>query len=254
MALYVYGLMRADDVRGGLDLGPAERLPPVEVLVRERLAALVGEVAGESVRLQRDALMGHSEVLQRAFEQGPVLPFRFGTVVADEEQLDRDLLSSQRSQWVTRLEALAGKGEFQLKVTYHEESMLRSIVKDDPALSRTSQAVRGMSPAASHFQRIGMGERVNAAVEVRRAQDAQALLAELEPLVLMVEVGALQQPMMVLNASFLVASESFDRFDSAVEGLAQQRHALMAFKLIGPMPAHSFADRDLPTAAAAGRS
>ena len=77
------------------------------------------------------------------------------------------------------------------------------------------------------------------------------LHAELAPLAIAVEIGAPQQPTIVLNASYLVASDSFERFDKTAEQLAKQRGELMEFKLIGPMPAHSFADRDLSTATAA---
>jgi Gas vesicle synthesis protein GvpL/GvpF len=249
MALYVYGLMRADDVRKGLALGGGDRLPPVDVLVHDGLAAVASRVEGEPVRLQREALLAHSDVLQRAFSRGPVLPFRFGTVARDEQELERDLLGPRRDQWLARLDALAGKGEFQLKVSYREEPLLRSILGEDPAIRRSAQMVRGVPAAASHFERIGLGERINAAIEGRREADAQALLTELSPLAVAVERGEPQQPTMVLNASFLVPSDSFVRFDATAEELAQQRLELMEFKLIGPMPGHSFADRDLPAAA-----
>jgi Gas vesicle synthesis protein GvpL/GvpF len=250
MALYVYGLMRADDVRGGLNLEQGGRLQPVDAVVRDGLAVVVGQVHGEHVRLQREALLAHSDVLQKAFQHGPVLPLRFGTVVPDEEALERDLVAPRREEWVARLEALAGKGEFQLKVSYREQPLLRSILAGDAAMTRSAQLVRGTPAAASHFGRISLGERINGAIEARREGDARAVIAELQPLAAAVELGTPQQPVAVLNASFLLARDMFDRFDATVEQLAEQRRELMEFKLIGPMPAHSFADRDLPPAAA----
>ncbi len=251
MALYVYGLMRADDVRDGLELETGGRMPVVDVVINDGIAAVVSQVEGEPVRLQRAALMAHSEVLQQAFKRGPVLPLRFGTVVHDEAELDRELIAPRRAQWAERLAALAGRGEFQLKVSYREEPLLRSILAGDPALNRSAQAVRGLPPAASHFERIGLGERINATIEARRETDAQTLIAALQRLSVATEIGPPQQPMMALNGSFLVASENFERFDAAVEQLAQDRRELMEFKLIGPMPAHSFADRQLPVTSSA---
>src|SRR5437588_3952318 len=144
MALYVYGLMRADDVREGLDLEQGGDLPEVEVVMRDDLAVLVGQVHGDTVRLQREALMAHSEVLRRAFKRGPVLPLRFGTVVPDEAALERGLLGPGRTQFATRLEGLEGKAEFQLKVSYREEPLLRSVLAEDPALLRSAERVRGI--------------------------------------------------------------------------------------------------------------
>jgi hypothetical protein len=250
MPLYIYGLVRADDVREGFGLESGGRLPPVEVIVSEDLAAIVGQVQ-EPVRLQRQALLAHSDVLQEAFKRGPVLPLRYGTVVHDADALERDLIAPRRAQWTARLQALAGKGEYQLKVSYREEPLLRSVVSQDPEIQRSAQAVRGLPAEASHFQRINLGERITAAVGARREADGHGLAAQLQPLSVAVEIGALQQPTMVLNASFLVASDVFEQFDAAADRLAKQHAELMEFKLIGPMPAHSFAERDLPATATA---
>jgi hypothetical protein len=125
--------------------------------------------------------------------------------------------------------------------------VLRSILAQDPALRRSAEAVRGLPAAASHFQRVGLGERIALAVQARRDADAAQVLSELEPLAVAVEVGALQQPEMALNASFLVAHEKREQFDAAIERLARERQELMEFRLIGPLPAHSFADRQLAT-------
>lgn len=247
MALYVYGLMRADDVGPEADF--AQNKAPVEVIVHQDLAALVSTVEGEPVRLRREAVTSHSDVLQRALEHGPVLPLRFGTVVPDGDTLKRELLAARRDQMRAHLDHLAGKAEFRLKVSYREEPMLRSILAQDPALRRSAEEVRGLPVEASHFQRVGLGERITLAVQARRDADVQQLLSALEPLAVAVEVGALQQPEMALNASFLVSQEMRERFDTTVERLASERAELMEFKLIGPLPAHSFVDGQLGTAA-----
>jgi Gas vesicle synthesis protein GvpL/GvpF len=243
MPLYVYGLMRADDVAPGTDFAGDKH--PIEVVVHKDLAALTSAVEGEPVRLRREAVTSHSDVLQRALERGPVLPLRFGTVVPDADALKRDLLAARREQMRARLDELAGKAEFRLKISYREEPMLRSILAQDPALRRSAESVRGLPAQASHFQRVGLGERIALAVQARRDGDAQQLLSELTPLAVAVEIGALQQPEMALNASFLVSDEMRDRFDQTVERLASERAELMEFKLIGPLPAHSFADGQL---------
>jgi Gas vesicle synthesis protein GvpL/GvpF len=254
MPLYLYGLMRADDLGSNGALAVGEHAPPVEVVVHGEVAALVSVVEGEPVRLRRAAVTAHTEVLQRAFEHGPVLPLRFGTVVPDAEALKAEFLARRGEEMKAQLDQLAGKGEFRLKVSYLEEPILRSILAQDAALKRTAEQVRGLPEAASHFQRVGLGERIALAMQARRDDDVKQLLSKLQPLAVAVEVGALQQPQMVLNASFLIAEETRDRFDATVERLASERAELMEFKLIGPLPAHSFVDTQLaaPAAPAAG--
>ena len=254
MPLYLYGLMRADDLGSSDSLAAGEQALPVELIVHDGVAALVSPVESEPVRLRRAAVTAHTEVLQRAFEHGPVLPLRFGTVVPDAEALKDEFLAPRGEGMKFQLDQLAGKGEFRLKVSYWEERILRSILAQDVSLKQSAEELRGLPEAASHFQRVGLGERIALAMETRREDDVQQLLSELQPLAVAVEVGALQQPAMVLNASFLVAQEMRDRFDAAVERLASERAELMEFKLIGPLPAHSFVDTQLaaPATPAAG--
>jgi hypothetical protein len=245
MPLYLYGLMRADDLGSSDALAEREQAPSIELIVHGGVAALVSAVEDESIRLRRAAVTAHTEVLQRAFEHGPVLPMRFGTVVSDAEALKDEFLAPRGEEMKTRLDQLAGKAEFRLKVGYREERILQSILAQDVSLKRLAEEVRGMPEAASHFQRVGLGERIALAMQARRDNDAQQLLSELAPVTLAVEVGALQQPAMVLNASFLVADEARDRFDATVERLAHAQAELMEFNLIGPLPAHSFVDMQL---------
>ena len=252
MPLYVYGLMRASDLGSDADLTYDKAA--IDVVVHEGLAALTSAVEGEPVRLRREAVTSHSDVLQRALKRGPIVPLRFGTIVPDADTLKRDLLAARHEEMRARLEQLAGKAEFRLKVTYREDQMLRSILVENPALKRSAQAIQGLPAQASHFHRVGLGERITLAVQARRDADARDMLSELAPLAVAVEVGALQQPEMTLNVSFLVSDEMREPFDQTVERLASERAQLMEFKLIGPLPAHSFADGQLgtPVMSAAG--
>src|SRR5437763_9154351 len=202
MPLYLYGLMRPDDLGSSDALAAGEHAPPIELVVNAGVAALVSPVEGEPVRLRRAAVTAHTEVLQRAFEHGPVLPLRFGTVVPDAEALKDQLLAPRGEEMKSQLDLLAGKGEFRLKVSYWEERILRSILAQDVELKRSAEEIRGLPEAASHFQRVGLGERIALAREARRDDDAQQLLSELQPLARAGEVGALQQRTGVLHGSF----------------------------------------------------
>src|SRR5205085_1337645 len=108
--------------------------------------------------------------------------------------------------------------------------------------------------AATHCERIRIGEAIAGAVAVRRAADTDAFLAALRPLAIAVHVSDPRHERVVLNATFLVDHSQLDRFDAAVESLSEQHAGEMEFKLIGPMPAHSFADRDWDVASPSDRA
>lgn len=238
MALYVYGIMRASDV------GDAAAARKRAVVEDKELAALVSETPDEGLRLRRENVMAHSEVLQAAFEHGPVLPLRFGTVLPNRDAVVAQLLAPRTEALRARLEALEGKAEMQVKATYSEEPLLRSILSQDPRLATLVQRVQQLPAAATHFERIRIGERIAAAVEARRGHDADALLTALRPLSLAVSVSDPHHERAMLNAAFLVERSSLQRFDEAVQSASEQHGSNVEFKLIGPMPPYSFADRE----------
>jgi hypothetical protein len=242
--LYVYGIMRADDAAQAAGGGDGLGSVSLGAVSHEGVSALVSPMADDALRLRRENILGHADVLQAAFEHGPVLPFRFGTAVADADAVVRELLAPGHERLSSRLEVLDGKAEMQVKAVYAEEPLLRSILEGDPALSRAVRSTQGLPAAATHFQRIRIGEAVAAAVQARQGADQEALLALLAPLAVAHVVSPPHHERAALNAAFLVERSELDRFDQAVQTLSEQHGADVEFKLIGPLPPYSFADQD----------
>lgn len=238
MALYIYGLMRTEDGARAV----AELDAPVEVVEHGSLCALVSHVPEENLTLRRESALAHTDTLQAAFSHGPVLPVRFGTVLADVGTLERDFLAPQATAFLARLDALEEMAEMQVKASYLEEPLLRSILAASPRLAQTATRIKELPEPATHFDRINLGEAIHKAVETRRQADSERVIDELRDLAVAVSVREPRSERAVLNASFLVAHDRIERFDAEVARLSDERADSMEFKLIGPMPAHSFAD------------
>jgi hypothetical protein len=223
------------------------------VVQHEEISALVSPTEGAGMQLRRDNILAHADVLQAAFDHGPVLPYRFGTAVADAETVTRELLAPSADRLAARLEALDGRVEMQLKAVYAEEPLLRAVLARDPALARSVQRNQTMPAAATHFERIRIGEAIAAAVQAQGASDGEAFLAALAPIAVDHVISPPHHERAVMNVAFLVERADLPRFDQAVEALSQERGTEIEFKLIGPMPPYSFADRDFtPGTAKAG--
>jgi hypothetical protein len=244
MALYVYGIMRSSDAARAVAGADGNDGVHVEAVEHDGLGALVSSTPETELRLRRDNILAHAEVLQAAFEHGPVLPFRFGMVVADAETVTRELLAPAADRLAARLEALGGKAEMQVKAVYAEEPLLRSILDQDPALARSVQRAKALPAAATHFERIRIGEAVAAAVRSRGVADGQAVLNALAPLAVAQVSSPPHHERAVLNVAFLVERAGLAGFDRAVESLSEQRGAEIEFKLIGPLPPYSFTGSD----------
>jgi len=241
MALYVYGLMRARD-GGAAIAAPEASEQKLRAVEHDGVCALVSSVPDGPIRLRRESLLAHRDVLQAAFAHGPLLPLRFGTVVEDEQTVVHQLIASQHGALAARLDALEGKVEMQHKVSYLEEPLLLSVLGGDPGLARAATRLRELPEAASHFERIRVGEAIAGAVQARGSADGQALLDALSSYAVGVSVSPPRQERMLLNAAFLLERSRLEEFDAAVEELSAGRAAQMSFKLIGPLPPHSFAD------------
>jgi hypothetical protein len=240
MALVVYGVMRAADCETAA----------VRTLVHDRVCALIGDAPDGPVQVRRDALLAYSEVLHDAMDHGPVLPLRFGTVLADEDAVRDELLAANADALAARLDALAGTAEFQLKVTFDSDRVLSSILASDGPLADIAARIRSLPGAAGHFDRIRLGELIAERVERRGDEVAAEVVGALEPLAVAVSAGERQHEWMALNCAFLVADGRRAGFDAEVDRLAADHAGDLRFKLIGPLPPHSFAEHSWETGAA----
>jgi hypothetical protein len=245
MALYVYGFMRLED---GTSAARGEYSgPAVSTIAHGELCALVSEIPEGDLRLRRETALAHTQTLQRAFGHGPALPLRFGTVVSDADALKREILEPREKELLGRLRSLEAMAEMQLKATYLEEPLLRSILESSPELAQRAAQLRNLPAAASHFDRMSLGENITLAVQARREVDADRLVGTLRDLSMAVSMGELTHERDVVNASFLVPDAKLEEFDSRVEALSREYADGMQFKLIGPMPVYSFADTPAQT-------
>lgn len=100
------------------------------------LAVIVSEHS-PSDPLNQKAAMDHAMVIAECFKSSTVLPFRFGTVFADDEALRRSIRSNQR-QFVTNIDRLRGKAEMHLKVTLDDccREQIRRAIPDAGTVGR----------------------------------------------------------------------------------------------------------------------
>src|SRR3954452_23792483 len=172
--LYVYGVMRAGDAPAPSRTGVGDT--PVQTVERGSMAALVSEVPGDSVPGRAKNLTAHTEVLRAAMDGGTVLPMRFGVLMPDEDTVKHELLET-RAPWLNQmLDALDGRVEMTVSAMYREEVLLHEVVTQDAAIAKLRERVQNQPAAATHFERIRLGELVAQAVEARRNTDATAIL------------------------------------------------------------------------------
>src|SRR4051794_12789335 len=163
------------------------------------------------------------EVLRGVRETTTVLPMRFGVVLPDEDAVRRELLDAYATRLGELLAAVEKRAELELRATFHEEELMRSVVEQRPEIRKAREALEGRDPDGTYYDRIQLGEQVMGAVSERREQLRAEMLDALTPLAVDVRVGEPAHELDALSASFLVDTDRVDAFDDAVQEL-DRRH------------------------------
>lgn len=236
---YVYGVLDATDpAPQGTGIGGA----PLHVIAGDGVTALVSDLPTESIRLGREEITLHAEVLERALAGGPVLPMRFGVVMEGEPAVRSRLLDAHREALRTQLEDMKNKVELRIRATYDEDTLMREIVESSSEVKRARDSLRGKPEDATYYDRIQLGELVASELERRREHDAEQILARLSPLANDVHVAPGGHERVALNASFLVEAQRVADFDQAVDKVGRDQAGRMRIKYVGPLPPHSFVE------------
>jgi hypothetical protein len=81
---------------------------------------------------------------------------------------------------------------------------------------------------------------VTRALEARAADDAEALMERLAPLVVADSVRGPASAQTVLDVALLVDDEQADAFEEHLEGLAEAVHERLRLRLLGPVAPYDF--------------
>lgn len=228
---YVFGILPAGSpVPDDGTEPPAEGLRLVE---SDGLAALVGAAPERPLGLAAD-LLAHDRVLGDVVAAGtPVLPMRFGAVLADDDSIVRDLLQPDRDRFTEELRRIDGHVEYVLSASYEREQVLREIVESNPTIAALRNANGGFE------QQVRLGELVVGALSRLREVDADALVSEIAAVVDR-RVQEVREPEEVARVAFLVADRERTSFERKVEKAARLRAGRIRLRLVGPTPAYDF--------------
>lgn len=236
-ALYVYGVTASS----AAPIPPIDGVDsaPVRALQRAGLAALVSTIRKTEFRAAD--VRAHWRVLDQAFEHATILPVRFGTLMESEDEVRGRLLEPNEDRLIELLEAMDGLIQLNVKGRYDEESLLRGILRDAPALARLRE--RAQRSGALPDQ-VALGQQVERAIEQRRAQDTATVRGALDVRAVAVRQEQVHHPD-AFNLAFLVAREGVDAFGEGVGGVRGELGERIEIRYVGPVPPFSFAENEL---------
>jgi hypothetical protein len=221
MKLYAYCLTE------GVDSMPerVQGISGAEVRIFKTVdfSLLVSDFAGEVVQVHRESALVHAAVVRSVLDQTTPLPFRFGTLVT-EDQL-RSYLTARRDALFANLARVRGCVEMNVKIISDTKEVVPSDQHspEKPGTAFLAEKLRGASEAKNVAGWLGgvLGEAVRETLIKTNLTD-QLLLA----------------------AAHLVERGSVARYREIVKAARAERPELK-FLISGPWPPYSFANIEL---------
>lgn len=231
--IYLYGVTRSS-VTMPVVRGVAGAT--LETIDEGPIAAVVSRLPEPDHRATKRDLLAHSDALQEVVNHGnDVLPMRFGTTFADEDELRDALLIPNARAFLEMLEAVTGKVEVQVKGTYVEQAIVRRVVSGD-------RRIRRLKDSARVDDRIELGRRVSEAINRERYRDARLIIDALEKIADATNISDPLGEYGLVNVSFLVRRDRLDEFEAAFDKLPAQVRELAELRCVGPLAPFSFVD------------
>ena len=208
---------------------------PVRLLKLEDLGVLVSDLDAEAVPVTRENALAHAAVVRSVLDKTTPLPFRFGTLV-DEQQL-RNYISARKRAIDTKLKLVSDCVEMSVKIIWDVSGD-----RQREPLERYQDKERGIGAMfLAEKRREILGDERRAA---QAAELSEWLHESLSGLVRDELVTVRPAEKLVMSAAFLVERLKFEQYRERVAGLRAGRPDLH-FLLSGPWPPYTFANVEL---------
>jgi hypothetical protein len=214
--LYVYAVARSDAELPETGI----RHRPTRAVRDLDLKAVVSEIDLGRSRLDEEDMWEHEEIVEALMASGPVLPMRFGTILADETAVAL-LLLERREELHAALERVRGAVELGVRATVAAED-------PTPAADAASGTAYMRSRLAASRRRDELRRRIH------------------EPLAELARDSALRMPSpgeAQMRAAYLVDCGAVSAFCERVNELERERVA-SGLVCTGPWPPYSFSGGD----------
>jgi len=244
--IYVYGIIPADVELAEETPGVGDPPGQVRVIRSDGLAALVSEVDTSRPLGSPQDLVAHEQIVDATAAEVPVLPARFGAVMASEEEVTEDLLAANHDEFGDALEELDGRAQFVVKGRYVEQAILSEVLSENRQAGHLADKLQKVDPDASRDARIKLGEIINGAVEVKRRKDTRVLGDAMEGYCVASVVREPTHELDAVHVAFLVETDGESEMEQAIEDLARDWEGRVDVRLQGPMAAYDFVGSVLP--------
>ena len=226
-----------------------ERGDVVHTINFKDLAVVASDLPESRYDNTRRNMMAHMRVLDEVMADHTVLPVRFDCVAPSPEGVREQLLKARyaRAEHDARRDGWPDRdGSQGVLVRGRRLSGDGPGESDDPP---DAHGLEGHSLEETYYDRIRLGELVEAELKGRRGPDAEGVPARLRPLAEKTQVNATIADHMVVNAAFLITRAREPEFDDAIRKLDSELGHRLLIKCVGPVAPYNFVNVSMHWAA-----
>jgi hypothetical protein len=235
---YVYGVVESDvDVVPGR-VGVAEAA--VELVRGKDVAALVSRIGLDRPLGTPEDLVAHKDLLDSTASDAPVLPFRFGAVLASQDAVVSELLEPHDEEFADALRELDGEAQYVVRARYDEQAVLREILAENPKAAKLRDKIGPEPDPSTRNAQIQLGEVINAEVEAKRDRDTKAMIEALEPVTVTTNIRPPTHELDAAHIAFLERTAEHSDVDDVLTELAEAWSGRANVRLLGPMAPYDF--------------
>jgi hypothetical protein len=237
---YAYGVVETNET--GTCFGePQENMSAVNY---RDLALVFSEVTSASLQLSKENALNHHQVIARLMKQQTIIPFSFGTIFNEVDQMT-GLLTAAYGEIKNTLKQLDNKLEMGLKVIWKKEALTNRLERDYEHLKDLKEEIMSLPSDSAYGPAIILGQRVEAAMQEMQSFYEEQIYSPLQAISLDSRLNKLLNERMILNAAFLVSRDQETVFDTKVNELYEQHQEEFKFMYSGPWPPYNFIDLKL---------
>ncbi|MBO3746923.1 GvpL/GvpF family gas vesicle protein [Streptosporangiaceae bacterium NEAU-GS5] len=240
VGIYVYGLVPEDveveeDARGVGD-EPGE----LEIVRHGDIAALVSAITLDRPLGTPDDLMRHQALLDGTAAEVPVLPLRFGAVLASREAVVDELLAPHHDEFLAALKEMEGLAEYVVKGRYVEGAVLGEVLAENPEAARLRDEIRGVPEAVARDAQIRLGEILTGAISAKYNADTHAVLDAVAPVSALSFVREPTHDLDAVHVALLVENDRREELERVVAEFSDRWEGRVRLRLLGPLAPYDF--------------
>lgn len=184
-------------------------------------------------------LVIHQRVVEAVLAGYPVLPVKFGTVLADEASILR-LLAQGKPLFQAALAKIARQVQMEVVVLWNPQTVFCQIGQEEP-IARLKAELMGRPAQETSSERVALGQMVMASLDRRRAAIREHVLPALQEVASDLVMNPLMDESMVLNMALLMGRIASETLSGKLEALDQAFGGKLTLRCVGPLPPYSFA-------------